>query len=260
MLYESKINQLIKDIEQDKLSVISHPLYKNLRQLSDIRLFTEYHVFAVWDFMSLVKYLQQNLTCISIPWKPIANPELRYFINEIVCGEESDVDLNGNRMSHFELYLNAMTEMGANTLSIQNFLKNLELDGLNKTLATFQEKDKLVFTQLTFDVIQLNKPHVAAAVFTFGREDLIPEMFLQIVNNLPVLELGSLKLFKYYIERHIEIDGNLHSNLALEMTKELCANDNNKWEEAKYWVKKSLQARKFLWDNVNSKICSSVLN
>lgn len=234
-----------------KEKLIDHPLYKRMHHPDDVRLFMEQHVFAVWDFMSLLKSLQIHLTNVNIPWFPVGNASTRYLINEIVVGEESDVDEHGNRTSHFELYLNSMTQAKADTKTIESFvnmLRNGKLieDALNEIKVPSVRQ----FVKTTFDVIATNKPHVMAAVFTFGREDLIPAMFIGLVNDLNQKSNGQFNTFKYYLERHIEVDGDHHSHLALAMTEELCGNDETKIAEAEFWVKKSLQARLELWDGI----------
>lgn len=143
----------------------------------------EHHVYAVWDFMSLLKGLQVELTGTTIPWTPKYNPSLTRFINEIVLEEESDVDEDGNYMSHFEMYLDAMDQVGASTLKISQFI---EFVRSGNNLAEIQEKLKMDdavvrFLRFTFDVIESGKPHLIASAFTFGREDLIPDMFFEIV-------------------------------------------------------------------------------
>jgi pyrroloquinoline quinone (PQQ) biosynthesis protein C len=110
----------------------------------------------------------------------------------------------------------------------------------------------------TFDVIGTNKNHVQAAVFTFGREDLIPDMFVSIVKELSRQLPGKVDILLYYLERHIEVDGGHHSHLAYEMTAELCGDDDSKWEEASTAVQEALQARIALWDGILAAIKAPV--
>ena len=100
----ARIEKLKTEIEPLRQQLIQHDLYKNIRTIEDLHVFMEHHMFAMWDFMSLLKSLQQTLTCTGVPWMPVGSANTRYLINEIVLGEESDVDAEGNRISHFELY------------------------------------------------------------------------------------------------------------------------------------------------------------
>jgi hypothetical protein len=202
--------------------------------------------------MSLLKALQRNLTGIDIPWVPVGNAESRYLINEIVLGEESDIDEQGNRTSHFELYLKAMEEAGCNLDSINTFIRGLtgkasladSLQTANTPLASAG------FVQSTFAVVNNNKPHVQAAVFTFGREDLIPGMFITFVTELNKQTDNKFSTLKYYLERHIEVDGEHHSQLAYKMTEELNGTDTEKWQESTTAVKSALLHRIQLWDAI----------
>src|SRR5688500_7535225 len=99
------LERIQNEIEPLRQQIINHKVYSVINDLEDLRIFMQYHVYAVWDFMSLLKSLQINLTCTTIPWFPVGSANNRYLINEIVAGEESDVDSKGERKSHFEMYL-----------------------------------------------------------------------------------------------------------------------------------------------------------
>lgn len=111
----TKIQSIQSNIEHLRQQIINHKVYSVVNEIEDLKIFMQYHVFAVWDFMSLLKSLQNNLTCTEVPWFPKGSAETRFLINEIVVGEESDIDLNGVRKSHFELYKDAMLQCGADT-------------------------------------------------------------------------------------------------------------------------------------------------
>jgi hypothetical protein len=254
----SRIALLKSEIEPLRQQLIHHELYKNIRTIDDLDLFMEHHVFAVWDFMSLLKSLQQTLTSTNVPWMPTGNANTRYLINEIVLGEESDIDAEGNRTSHFELYLQAMQQAGSSLAGINSLFNELA-GGKNideaLIIANIPAAARL-FVQHTFDVIDTGKPYLQAAVFTFGREDLIPGMFISMVKEISKQLPGKVDILLYYLERHIEVDGEHHSQLAYQMTAELCGNDEIKWMEATEAVKEALEVRIALWDGILAEIKS----
>ena len=236
----------------------NHALYKNLQEIEDIKLFMENHVFAVWDFMSLLKSLQNKLTNTQVPWTPAKHPHLAKFINEIVLCEETDFNELGEPKSHFEMYVDAMTAIHANTTQIHQFLSFIHAGNSVKVAS---EKVNLAqnitdFIQFTFSIIEANKPHEIAAAFTFGREDIIPDMFLSIIKENSTQKKSTYKL-KYYLERHIELDGEEHGPISLQLINELCGNDSLKWEETLATAKASLEKRIQLWDTINTLILES---
>jgi hypothetical protein len=252
MKSSDRIEQLKTEIEPLRKQLIEHSLYKNIHSINELAIFMEYHVFAVWDFMSLLKSLQQTLTCITLPWMPVGNANTRYLINEIVTGEESDVDENGNRVSHFELYLKAMEQAGCDAVAITALFKALSLGAVVKKALNNPGIPPAVrnFVNHTFDVIATDKDYLQAAVFTFGREDLIPGMFISMVKELNAQLPGKVSTLLYYLERHIEVDGDHHSRLAYQMTADLCGDDDAKWNEATQAVKEALKARIAFWDGI----------
>ncbi len=212
----------------------------------------EHHVFAVWDFMSLLKALQRGITCVEVPWVPVGEARLRRLVNEIVLGEESDLNENGEAISHFELYLQAMRETGASTQRIERFLADLRSGaGLETALAASGLPECVSgFVRHTFGIIARGKLHEIAAAFTYGREDLIPEMFGAMVANLDQENSGRLATLRYYLQRHIELDGDHHGAMGQEMVKLLCGQDSKKQEEAEIAAREALQARLTLWDGI----------
>lgn len=247
-----------KAIEPLRQQIINHKVYSVMNDLDDLKVFMQHHVFAVWDFMSLLKSLQNDLTCTSVPWFPKGSADTRYLINEIVVGEESDVDSLGNRKSHFELYLDAMHQCGADTSQIEKFVSVLQETGDLKSSYLISETPEAAqqFVDFTFDIIGSNKDYLQAAIFTFGREDLIPGMFHAIINDIHESLPERVSNFKYYLERHIEVDGDHHSHLALEMTANLCGDNEAFWQEAEEATIQSLQKRIELWDGVYDAIVS----
>ncbi|MEY3983448.1 MAG: hypothetical protein RL160_1005 [Bacteroidota bacterium] len=236
--------------------ITGHPLYSRIVTLQGIQRMMEHHVYAVWDFMSLLKALQAKLTCVHVPWFPQGNADTRFFINEIVLGEESDVDPSGGHISHYELYLKAMKQAGADTSGIERFLESLRSGAnLESAFEVAHTPDEVRdFVRYTLDVATHAPVHVLAAVFTFGREDLIPDMFMELIREIKSKHPKQLDLFNYYLERHIEVDGDHHGPLSWNMVQALCGEDDARWQEAATASVQALQHRKALWDAVLTRL------
>lgn len=257
----NSIDHIEKELEPLRLQLNTHPLYSALSSIDDIQLFMEQHVFAVWDFMSLLKALQTQLTTTHLPWVPVQNPATARFINEIVLGEESDINELGEPKSHYEMYLDAMQQIGANTVQIDTFLNYIRRgSSIDNALEMANVDDPTQqFVKFSFEIISTNQAHKIASAFTFGREDVIPDMFFQIINQSKTKgNSESYSKLSYYLNRHIELDGDEHGPLSLRMIEELCGTDDSKWNETLEVAKQSLQHRILLWDHITNLIQSSV--
>ncbi len=232
----------------------AHPLYASIRTPAHLRLFMESHVYAVWDFMSLLKALQRALTSVEVPWVPSPLPASRRFVNEIVLGEESD-EYEGRPASHFELYLEAMARAGADTRPMSAVLQHARL---GKLVLEGVPAAARAFVETTFRVIREGSIAAQAASFTFGREDAIPSMFRSMVRDLNREMDGDLAQFVWYLERHIEVDGDEHGPLSLRMVSDLCGDDPNLWEEAAQAAEEALTARLALWDGIFAQIQTQI--
>ncbi len=247
------IEAIQQRVEPLQARLAAHPLYRSIHTVDHLRIFMESHVFAVWDFMSLLKALQRALTCVDIPWVPAPFPASRRFINEIVLGEESDI-YEGQPVSHFEIYLESMDRAGASTRSIRQFIERLQARKRNELDFTGVPLAARRFVEGTFAVIRKGSSAAQAAAFTFGREDAIPGMFRSLVRELNQEMDGDLAQFVWYLERHIEIDGEEHGPLSLRMVADLCGADPALWEESAQSAEEAIQARLALWDGILDQI------
>ena len=238
----------------------SHELFRTSDSFSkeDLKIFMEYHVFAVWDFMSIVKELQHHICPSGYPWAPSKYTKngIAHLINEITFSEESDKDKNGRFFSHFDLYIMAMKDIDANTENINKFIG--KYCGNSNTLSENINgidipQESLEFVRSTFDCLSTNKISNIAAIFTYGRETTIPDMFIKILNKIDSNNLSFSNL-RLYINRHIEIDSSRHGPLSLKLFEHTCDNNQEIYDEAIEYAIISIDKRIGLWDGVLRKI------
>ncbi len=239
-----------------------HPVFDAIRTQSDLCAFMNHHVYAVWDFMVLCKFLQNALAPTAFPWTPGTNPLARRFINKIVMDEESDQGPPGGDpefLSHYELYLTAMGEIGADAQTIRNFVKIVQKDGIHAALETARAPDaSCTFTAQTFAFIATGKLHVAAAALAFGREHIIAPMFCTVLKSRAVTKQAT-PAFHFYLERHIHLDENFHAPMALRLVDTLIDGDARKAREAHTAALQAIDARTKLWDSVFDALPGNVI-
>ncbi len=248
----SRIKSLKLSLTSLQNEIKAHSLFSQIDDEDSLEIFMENHIFAVWDFMSLLKKIQQELTCVTLPWRPVGEPRLSRLINEIVLGEESDQLEDGSICSHFEMYLAAMRQCGADPSRVEDFLTRLE-KGAPLELALKQSevpKPAQSFVRQTWSLIENTSLHERAAAFALGREDLIPDMFRNLIADLQQKFPDKFSIFYEYLNRHIHLDEETHTPLALEMVATLCGKDEQKWKEAEASARRALEARGEFWNGI----------
>jgi hypothetical protein len=240
------------DLGDVRRRLVSHPVYGLIDSPARLRRFMEHHVFAVWDFQSLLKAMQQKLTCTSVPWLPSPDPEARRLVNEIVLDEESDALSDGGHASHFELYLRAMRDACADTGPIERLLALLvEGAPISQALSDCGGPAAAVaFVRRSFAVIDSGATHRIVAAFTYGREDVIPDMFRSLVGALAAEDPAAWGSFRFYLERHIEHDDERHAPICRRIVGRLCGTDARLWREASETARDCLESRIALWQAI----------
>ena len=245
--------RFLEDAALDELrtKIVNHDIYSVLGETRNLQQFMQYHVFAVWDFMCLLKRLQQEVAGVSVPWLPPADIQAARLINEIVLGEETDQGPDGSFASHYQLYLDAMLEIGADVRWIRAFTSRLDSGMTVGQSLQRAEVPHVVcrFVTGTFEMIEGGKPHVLAAALFYGREELIPEMFQPMIETLHGTGVSCGK-FIYYLKRHIELDAGEHAVWAEELLCRLCNDHSEHVQEAREAAVRVLGARLRLWDGV----------
>jgi hypothetical protein len=241
-----------------RAGLLDHPIYAEVASVAGLRRFMEDDVFAVWDFMSLLKRLQQDMTCTRVPWFPADNARAARLINDIVIGEETDVGPDGSNVSHLDLYLRAMADVGASTHQFDRF-RSLARVGLPVEAAmarTGVPPHVQAFVAHTMALASSGSTEEVLAAFFYGREDIIPEMFRRLLKTLHGArhDNDSLRHFIYYIDRHIELDGDSRGPKGRELLEDLVADSPLRDERALRAACNSIKARIELWDGTLSKL------
>ena len=238
--------------------LVQHPIYNLVNSPERMRTFMESHIWAVWDFQSLLKAVQRHLSCITVPWTPTADAEARRLINEIVLDEESDQLPNGSFASHFELYLRSMEVAGAATAPMLGMIEQIRSGKVlaEALLDPSIPKESKEFVEQSFSIINSASSHRIVAAFTFGREDVIPDMFRQVVARLAEYSPETWGQFRFYLERHIEHDDERHGPVCRRIVATMCGSDPIKWAEASEAARIALEARINLWDGLAARLAA----
>jgi len=242
-------NDLFGEIDAKQRKLENHTVFTAIQNVDDLRLFMTWHVFAVWDFMSLIKRLQSDLTSVDLPWVPSPHPLATRLINEIVLGEESDELPGGGFLSHYEMYLLAMKEVGADTNQIEEFVSLIRVGTSVSNALTMVSAHECIKDFVINTLATANEGNVYQVLgsFFFGRENVIPQMFRSLLASWKINE-NQAPMFVYYLNRHIELDGESHGPAARKIINELTRDNPVAVRQLADAADSSIQARIKLWD------------
>jgi len=229
----------------------THSVFRRLKTVADVRALMEHHVWAVWDFMSLLKSVQEAVAPARVPWLPVRDAEAARLVNEIVVGEECDDGPDGRPASHFEIYVRAMRRAGADVRPIHRFLAALEQGAAwpEALSAAGAPPAARAFVQTTLEVCA-GPLHGRVAALTLGREDIIPAMFSRLVRELDGERGADLADLRWYLERHVEVDGTRHGPMTARLFERVCARDAATLAESLEVAVRVLSSRVALWSAV----------
>ena len=225
-------------------------LVQQINDVDDLRVFMGLHVYAVWDFMHLLKGLQRTVGK--------HQPDLKTLVDELITEEESDhlpVGLGGPaELSHFEIYVCAMREIEADAGPMASRIDNMRRCSLKEMLAdpTVPEASRAFMTN-TQNCLEDGQPEVVAGAYTYGRELMMPTLFAELRNRLIQLQLPCPTL-NWYLERHISLDGETHGPLAIKLVEKLIGDDPVAKNRVEVIKKKTLLAREEFWNRISETI------
>jgi hypothetical protein len=245
----------VAQIKTASSALHNHAVFSRIRTMAQLRVFMSWHVFAVWDFMSLVKRLQAEFTCVSLPWLPPRDPVAARLINDIVMAEESDEDGSGAHISHFDLYRQAMAQVGADTRPIDAFVRSVA-DGVppaQALLAVHADPAVSRFVGATLRTAQAGPVCQVLGSFVYGRENVIPNMFRRLLSQWQIEPAQAAGLL-YYLQRHIEVDGDNHGPAAERLVQGHIGEDGDRHARVVAGALNAIGERLALWDALEQRL------
>ncbi len=224
-----------------------HALFSELDTSAKLVVFTQHHVFAVWDYMALLHSVRQGLGAGEVHWTPPIDSRSSRLIYEILLEEEAGPSLAGTPLSHFEMYLQAMRALGGSLDGIMGFMAELRAGARpEEVIDKYAPLSSALFVRHTLVVARASLPERIAAL-AVARERLIPTMFPVLERSVaPLAGTADLAPFRYYLERHIQVDGEEHGPATAELVERHARGDARAAEAAR----RALEARVALWDGI----------
>jgi len=237
--------------------VIEHPVYRLLTTVPSVVRFMELQVWCVWDFMFLAKAVQRAVGCYEVPWVPPRDCSLVATINAIVGSEEADMGPDGTYQSHFEIYVAAMRQAGADTGPVGRAVE-LVREGVSTDEALRRAGAPDASRAFVGETLELcvAAAHVRVAALCIGREELVPQMFTAMLSS-GVSEDPRLGAFLWYVRRHVNLDSESHGPLSAKLFRRVVGLGRGQLQEAVEGGLRAVRARRRYLDAIHDVIQSS---
>lgn len=231
----------------------SHKLYDRIFDDYSLRLFVEHHVVCVWSYNYLLRNIYQELVSMIQPLNSQAQKEALRIISEAILEEEVEEQTDGSLLSHLEIYLEAMQELGADVGPILSFFD------MQESGASWQES--LAASHFPASVAQyarsmgelFERPlHERAAVLFYEGEPFIPDTFLNRLGQLGARH--DVNRLLDYFERHIEGLKRPGFSTSGRLVEIFCGDNPQLNDEAEKAAEQAMQIRIDLWNKLSDNL------
>ncbi len=268
-----RIARMEKRVAPLRMWLESHKLHEALGgDVDDLRKFAEIHVWCVWVMMSMLKAFQVELaTKETLPWIPSSDgrkkEKLARMVNEMALRYQYWVvdEKTGKTTTNFEMYLQAMAQLGCDSAEITSFLSFLHKSARCGLPCAASMEAALRFCAMPrgvagvlrycFALIQSRQLHRLAASFAFVRnKSSVVSALLATLDKARAEEGQDFDLYRRWLERFAGLLDHNFAPLAFQILVELCGDDEAKWREVEQTAAESLQVQRIFFDDVYNEL------
>lgn len=231
----------------------NHKLYERVNDELSLRLFMEHHVICVWSYNFLLREIHQELVGLIHPLNSQSQKEAIRLVSEMILEEELEEQQDGSLLSHFEIYLEAMQDLGANISPIVSFF-DLQDSGQNWQTALKHARFPTAVSRYARKMNRFAQAplHEKAAALFYEGEPFIPDTFLLRIGQLGnTVKIGRLL---DYFERHIEGLRSPGFSASGRLVEILCNNDEKMSLEAEQSAEEAMKNRVELWGYITGQL------
>lgn len=248
---------IVRLVAHESSELAQHPVLEAVSSEAALRVFMRSHVYTVWTHISLVKRLQHELSNMAVPWVPPRSRLAARLINELVTGVECDLDTDGMPISHYELYLDAMTDVTADSQSVRRFVQLVD-DGSASALdkafdAASTPQHVRAYVRHALRVARQGSLAQVLGCFLHGRDISLQQSITRLLAEWTRTS-PALPRLAYYLERHSQLECGRHADRLQRVVQELDSTSPRFADDVLASARESLGTRIRFWDGVLAEI------